>query len=167
MKLLIVRHAIAVSRGTPWVEDDARELTEEGRAKMHEIALGLKTLKYLPELILSSPLPRATQTAEIILEVCEDQVKIKITPSLAPGGERSDLYREIERYEKKLKSLMIVGHQPSLGEIAGEIAFGSPEHYIELKKGGVCVVEWESAKGAPMGTMISLLTPSILRRIVV
>jgi phosphohistidine phosphatase len=167
MRLYIVRHAIAVPRGTPWVEDDARELTEEGRSKMKQIALGLRALNYKPELILSSPLPRAAQTAEIVIEAFEKGIELKITPSLAPSGVRRELYREIRQYEKKLKSLMLVGHQPSLGEIAGEIAFGSPEQYIEFKKGGVCAIEWEIARGAPKGTMIALLTPSVLRSIAV
>ena len=60
---------------------------------------------------------------------------------------------------------MLVGHQPSLGEIAGEIAWGSPEHFLELKKGGACAIELERAGIPPAGSLISLLTPSILRKI--
>ncbi len=165
MKLYIVRHAIAVPRGTLGIRDDERVLTEKGRAKMRQNAIGLRTLNYLPELILSSPLPRAHQTADILLEVFGEEIELKITEALAPAGERGELYREIRRYEKKLKSMMIVGHQPSLGEIAGEIAFGSPECYVNFKKGGACAIEWESVRGTPSGIMLSLLTPSILRKI--
>jgi phosphohistidine phosphatase len=167
MKLYIVRHAIAAPRGTPWVEDDARELTDEGRSKMKRIASGLRALKYRPDLILSSPLPRARQTAEIVLEAFNKGIELKMTPSLAPSGVRRELYREIRQYEKKLEGLMIVGHQPSLGEIAGEIVFGSSDHCLEFKKGGVCAIEWKVVRGAPQGTMISLLTPSIMRKIAV
>jgi phosphohistidine phosphatase len=165
MILYIVRHAIAVPRGTLGIRDDDRTLTEEGMAKMRKNAAGLRALNYLPELILSSPLPRARQTAEILLEAFEKKIDLKIAPALAPSGERVELYREVRRYEKKLKSLMLVGHQPSLGEIAGEIAFGSPECYVNFKKGGACAIEWESIRGAPGGIMLSLLTPSILRKI--
>ena len=165
MKLYIVRHAIAVARGTLGTGDDDRVLSEEGVAKMRRNAAGLRALNYLPELILSSPLPRARQTAEILLEEFEKKMELKIAPALAPSGEREELYREIRRYEKKLKSLMLVGHQPSLGEIAGEIAFGSPECYVNFKKGGACAIEWESVRGAPRGIMIALLTPSVLRKI--
>ncbi len=165
MKLYIVRHAIAVPRGSLGIRDDERVLTEEGKAKMRQNAMGLRRLNYLPDLILSSPLPRASQTADILLEVFEEDVELKIEDSLAPAGERGELYREIQRYEKKLQSLMIVGHQPSLGEIAGEIAFGSPDCYINFKKGGACAIEWESVRGAPSGIMLSLLTPAILRKI--
>lgn len=165
MKLYIVRHAIAVPRGTLGVRDDDRILTEEGAAKMRKNAAGLRALNYLPELILSSPLPRASQTAEILLEAFGKDTELKITPTLAPSGNRGELYREISRYEKKLKSLMLVGHQPSLGEIAGEIAFGSPECYVNFKKGGACAIEWEGVRGEPSGIMMALLTPSLLRKI--
>ncbi len=62
---------------------------------------------------------------------------------------------------------MLVGHQPSLGEIAGEIVWGSPDHFLDLKKGGACAIELESVRGIPKGSLISLLTPSILRKMTV
>jgi phosphohistidine phosphatase len=165
MKLYIVRHAIAVPRGTPGMEDDERSVTEEGMAKMRQSAAGIRTLGYIPEVILTSPLLRARQTADVLLEAFGKQVELKIVPALAPGGAHQELYRDIGLYEKKLVSLMLVGHQPSLGEIAGEIAFGSPEHFIEFKKGGTCLIELESVRGTPKGSLIALLTPSILRKI--
>ncbi len=165
MKLYIVRHAIAVPRGTPDILDDDRPLTEEGVTRMRQAAAGLRALDYTPELILSSPLPRARQTADILLKAFGKGIELQIIPALAPSGVRADLYHHIGLYWKKLDSLMIVGHQPSLGEIAGEIVFGSPAHYIELKKGGACAIELESVKGTPKGSLVALLTPSVLRKI--
>jgi len=165
MRLYVVRHAIASPAGTPGIKDEDRPLTEEGIEKMRQIAEGLRSIDYVPSLILSSPLVRARQTAEILLRAFGKGVDIKVSPALAPPGERQGLYREIAVYEKKPGTLMLVGHQPSLGEIVGEIAWGSPEHFVELKKGGVCVVDLESVKGKPKGTMVALLTPSILCRL--
>ena len=165
MNLYIVRHAIAIPSGTPGIKDDDRPLTEEGIAKMREAAAGFRSLGYMPELILTSPLPRARQTAEILRKAFEKGIKLKVSPALAPSGDRQELYRDIGVIEKKVETLMIVGHQPSLGEIAGEIAFGSPEHYIELKKGGMCAIELESVRGTPRGCLVALLTPSILRKL--
>jgi phosphohistidine phosphatase len=168
MRLYIVRHAIAVPHGTPGIPDDERPLTEEGIKKMRQVAAGLRSLEYIPELILSSPLPRARQTAEILLETFgQKRISLEILPALAPSGSRRELYLAIASYEKKLKSLMLVGHQPSLGEIAGEIAWGSPEHSLELKKGGACAIELVHSGEPPRGSLISLLTPSILRSIAV
>ena len=104
MNLYIVRHAIAVSHDTPGIQDDDRALTEEGIAKMRQNAAALRALDFIPEVILSSPLVRARQTAEILLEAFGKGIELKITATLAPSGERRELYREIGLYAKKLKS---------------------------------------------------------------
>jgi len=163
MKLYIVRHAIAISHGAPGIKEDDRTLTEDGTKKMRRAAAGLLHLGYVPELLLSSPLIRATQTADILLQVFGGKIEMRIAPSLAPSGNRQDLYREITKHAKKLNSLMLVGHQPSLGEIAGDIVWGTPEDWVDLKKGGACAIEVDSVQGIPRGRLISLLTPSILR----
>jgi phosphohistidine phosphatase len=168
MRLYIVRHAIAAPHGTPGMPEDDRPLTEEGIKKMRQVAAGLRNLEYIPELILSSPLPRARQTAEILIDAFgQKRAGLEIFEALAPSGSRKELYQAIASYQKKLESLMIVGHQPSLGEIAGEIVWGSPEHFLDLKKGGACAIELEQAGIPPAGSLISLLTPSILRKIIV
>jgi phosphohistidine phosphatase len=140
-------------------------LTEEGIKKMRQAATGLRRLDYIPELIFSSPLIRARQTADILLEAFGKGIELKILPALAPSGIRRELYQSIASHEKKLEGLMLVGHQPSLGEIAGEIIAGSPECYIEIKKGGACIIELARGADPPKGSMIALLTPAILRRI--
>ncbi len=165
MILYIVRHAIAVPRGTSGIKDDERALTEEGIEKMVRASKGLVSLGYIPEIILSSPLIRARQTAEILVKTFGKGVELEIIPALAPSGSRQKLYGEIGMRAKKHQSLMLVGHQPSLGEIAGEIAWGSAEHHVDFKKGGACAIELESVQGTPKGTMVSLLTPSILRKL--
>jgi phosphohistidine phosphatase len=168
MRLYIVRHAIAAPHGTPGIPDDERPLTEEGIKKMRQVAAGLRSLEYVPELILSSPLPRAKQTAEILLEAFgQKRSGLEILPALAPSGSRRELYQAIASYEKKHTSLMLVGHQPSLGEIAGEIAWGSRGHSLELKKGGACALELVHAGEPARGSLISLLTPSMLRKVAV
>ncbi|MDM7995821.1 MAG: phosphohistidine phosphatase SixA [Acidobacteriota bacterium] len=165
MRLYIVRHAIADPHGTPGVNEEDRALTAEGIRKMRLGAEGLRRLDYVPDLIFSSPLIRARQTAEILLAAFGKEVRMEILPSLAPSGSRRDLYQAMHSCRKDLRGLMLVGHQPSLGEIAAEIIGGSPESHIELKKGGVCAIELMPQKSPPRGSMIALLTPSILRRI--
>jgi phosphohistidine phosphatase len=164
MKLYIVRHGIAFPHGAPGIKDDDRPLTKEGIAKMKKAAKGLRKIKYIPNLIISSPLPRAQQTAEILAKALGN-VELKISKSLLPSGSRQPLYRQLGVYGKKLDSLMLVGHQPSLGEIAGEISSGSQDSFIELEKGGACVIELKSLGESPRGTLVSLLPPSVLRKI--
>jgi phosphohistidine phosphatase len=166
MNLYIVRHGIAAPRGFPGMDDGERALTDEGVSKMKQIAAALCSLNCLPELVLSSPLVRAQQTAEILLQAFGNEIELRIIPELAPSGSRRDLYREISAIDKKgVNTLVIVGHQPSLGEIAGEIAFGSSNHFIELKKGGVCAIEMEFVHDTLRGTLTALLPPSVLRRV--
>ena len=163
MNLYIVRHGSAAPHGSPGVPDEERPLTEEGIQKMKQIAQGLRALEMIPDVILSSPLVRARQTAEILLRAFEaDEKKLRLIQALAPSGSRPQLHQEIHAY-RKLQSVMLVGHQPSLGEIAGEIAWGSADHCLELKKGGVCALAIEELLPTPRGTLFCLLTPAILR----
>ena len=165
MRLYIVRHGIALPHGAPGIKDDDRPLTKQGIAKMKKVAKGLRKLHCIPDLIVSSPLPRARQTAEILAKTLGN-AELKISKSLLPSGSHQSLYRELGVQAKKLDSLMLVGHQPSLGEIAGEISSGSQDSFIELEKGGACVIELKSLGESPRGTLLSLLPPSVLRKIV-
>ena len=164
MRLYIVRHAIAVPHGTPGVAEDDRPLTKDGIRKMNEAARGLRALGCIPDVILTSPLPRAKQTADILVQFLGKQIPLRLFDALAPSGTHSDVYKEMRRHQE-VGSLMLVGHQPSLGEIAGEIAWGSPEHYVELKKGGACAINVDAQTPIPRGTLLWLVTPSILRTI--
>src|SRR5262245_21183379 len=65
MRLLIIRHAIAVPRGTADIPDDERPLTKRGRRRFRTAAAGLARVVKRPDFVLSSPLPRARETAEI------------------------------------------------------------------------------------------------------
>ncbi len=165
MRLYIVRHAIATPRGIPGTEDDNRSLTEKGIEKMRKAARGLNALGYIPDFILCSPLLRARQTGDILISAFAKKVEMKLTPNLAPAAHRRDLYREIAGFWGKVDSLMLVGHQPSLGEIAGEIVWGTADRWIDLKKGGACAIDVNSVRGIPGGRLLSLLTPLILRKI--
>jgi len=162
MRLYIVRHAIAVPHGTSGVAENDRPLTPDGIKKMKKAAAGLKQLGVTPRTILSSPLPRAWQTAEIVGKVLGSRTNLKQLQALSPSGKRPDVYKAIQSFKDE-DELMLVGHQPSLGEIAGEIAWGSAESYVELKKGGGCAIDLETLIPQPRGTMVWLLTPSILR----
>ncbi len=163
MEIYMVRHAATVPHGTPGVAEDDRPLTGEGIEKMHRASRGLAALGVLPEIILTSPLPRAKQTAEIVQATLGDKIPLKLVPALGPSGSRSELYEEMQQHENRA-SLMLVGHQPSLGEIAGEIAWGSAENCLELKKGGACCLDLLKLRPVPRGTLVWLLTPAVLRK---
>ena len=162
MILYILRHSDAVPGGTAGMADEERPLTEKGIRKMREVARGLRRIEAVPELVLSSPLLRARETAEIAVAEFGGQVPLSLTGELSPSGSRLELYREL-RQHRRLAAVMIVGHLPSLGEIAGEIAWGSADHYLEIKKGGACAIELSSLEPGPSGSLLWFLPPAILR----
>jgi len=162
MRIYLVRHAIAVPHGTTGVAEDDRPLTGEGIRKMREAAAGLKKLGVNPDLIVSSPLPRALQTAEIVHSVLESSRPIRKEEVLAPAGRPTAVVQMVSRF-RSLDSVMMVGHQPSLGEIASELLWGSADAWLDLKKGGACAIDFETGPGRPRGTLLWWLTPKILR----
>ena len=162
MILYILRHSDAVPGGTAGMADEERPLTEKGIRKMREVARGLRRIEAVPELVLSSPLLRARETAEIAVAEFGGQVPLSLTRELSPSGSRLELYREL-RQHRRLAAVMIVGHLPSLGEIAGEIAWGSADHCLEIKKGGACAIELSSLEPVPSGSLLWFLPPAILR----
>jgi phosphohistidine phosphatase len=138
MKLYLVRHAIAENAGSSDYEDDSlRPLTEKGREKMKKIAGAIKGLGVEPDLIVSSPYVRASQTATVLAKALKYKEEIAYSDSLAPMGEPDDIIGEInEKYS--VDDLMLVGHEPSLSTLASVLLAGSPNISINFKKGGIC-----------------------------
>ena len=164
MDLYIVRHGIALDALTAGISDFERPLTDEGIEKLKGIGKGLRLLEVRPEIILTSPLIRARQTAESLVESLQCGARIEESASLRPSAKRAEIYRELQEREK-LAGILLVGHQPSLGEIAGEIAWGSAESALDFKKGGACRLELSELRPVPSGRLLWLLTPAILRKI--
>jgi phosphohistidine phosphatase len=162
MRLIIVRHGIAEFRNVSSGNDEDRKLTAEGLEKMRLEARGLRAAGFVPDVVWSSPLVRARQTAETLLETFDAQVPLITTHDLAPGGDRGSLFRGIVKYSKTVPSLMLVGHLPSIGEIAGELSWGSPDHYFNLEEGGVCVIDLENCQGELNGSLFALLPPAVV-----
>src|SRR5438067_9002551 len=120
MDLYFLRHGEA--DWPDWEKsDDARPLTKRGKKEMHEVAAFLKRVKARPDLIVTSPLPRASQTAEIAAKRLK--IKCREDKMLAPGFGRAALERLLKKYPAD--SLMIVGHEPDFTEVISELTGGS------------------------------------------
>ena len=121
-ELYLVRHGIAVERGTPDVPDDERPLTPTGAKRMRQIARGLRRLGIQPDRIVTSPLPRALETAEIVAEALGMAVRLETGDEL--GADRdAPAIRDwvLTRTEDRL---MIVGHNPGLSQLLGLLVTG-------------------------------------------
>lgn len=163
MELYVIRHAISEPLGKRnEFSDEKRPLTDSGRDRMREITKGLHKLGVQFDLLLTSPLTRAIQTAEIIAAAFNVEAQeIRQTASLGPGVSAQALFAEIKIYTG-VESVALVGHQPDLGLLVSSI-IGSAAPTIQLKKGGVCCVNVSETVPAFRGDLVWLLTPKQLR----
>ncbi|MFN8543837.1 MAG: phosphohistidine phosphatase SixA [Candidatus Binatia bacterium] len=164
MRLYILRHGIAEDAG-PRGDDGARRLTPEGRAKMRRAAVGLKRLGVEPELILTSPLPRAAETAAIVAELLAPRVAPREVPALATGSAAAEVLRALRPFAQR-RRLMLVGHEPTLSELASLLLTGSTDGLaLRLKKGGCLAIALEHLVPRSGAALAWVLTPRQLRRL--
>src|SRR5262245_40157240 len=130
----LIRHAEAASREDPTYEDDDRPLVELGLRQSRALGMALAAQKIQFDVILSSPLPRAKQTAEEMLTTLGDpKPPIQFTDELAPGAKGKRIDEELQRYDGK--TIAVVGHEPDLGEYAARL-IGSKKARIKMPKAG-------------------------------
>ena len=159
-ELYFVRHGLAEERGDAWPDDTKRPLSGEGMSKMRKGARGLARFGVSIEVVLSSPLVRARQTAEIVAAEIEPRPSLVNIDSLAPDGSYAGVMADLEKHARKAR-IALVGHEPMLGELAARL-IGS-RHPIEFKKGSVCRIDVEDLPPAGPGDLRWMLTPKMLR----
>jgi phosphohistidine phosphatase len=160
MEIYVLRHGIAVERGTPgYKKDNDRPLTKEGDEKMHQIAEVMLAMGLKFDLILSSPLVRAEQTAKIVAGEFDEEVTF--TDHLAPDGNTLELIGEIN--DEKPQCVLLVGHEPDLSRLISLLITGGTDAWIELKKGGLCKLTADKLTFGQCATLNWLLTPKQLR----
>lgn len=158
MKLCLVRHAIAAERGAAYPDDDLRPLTPEGRLAMERAAAGLAVLVH-PAALLSSPLVRAVQTAEIVGRAWG--LEIQQTHFLASDGYDALLERVAAA---GVRIVALVGHEPWLGELASYLLTSDPNAVaFEVKKGAAILVDGEPRAGG--ARLEWAIPPGALRKI--
>ena len=167
MELFVIRHAIAEPLGKKnEFSDEKRALTDEGRERMREVVNGLAKLGVEFDLILTSPLARAVETAEIVgAAVGLTKKEIKQSNNLAPGASVEHLFAEIKGLAG-VEAIALIGHQPDLGGLISRIIQSDRgELSIQLKKGCVCCLNVTEKVPTLRGDMVWLLTPRQLRLI--
>jgi phosphohistidine phosphatase len=145
-ELYVVRHGIAVEPGSPGITDSERMLTPKGRKRMRQIACGLRRLGIAPDRIVTSPLPRARETAEIVAGVLELDHRLEESESLHASREAAAIRDWL--LAQADSRLMIVGHNPALSDLVGLLTTGLANPYVcELKKGGAAALSPRSGGG--------------------
>ncbi len=139
MILYLTRHADAETK-KPGMSDFERELTKIGRETTERMALALKKMGIKVDLIVSSPLVRAVQTAEIFRNVMEVNAEILKINELIPGSDFQFLIRIFSHLDKE--NILAVGHEPHLGDFLAW--FLCLPKRVDFKKNSVACVEVES-----------------------
>jgi phosphohistidine phosphatase len=164
MKLVLVRHAIAEDReefqssGEP---DEQRPLTGEGRKKMKRAANGLRELVSRVDILATSPLTRAQQTAEILAKRYDD-ASLTVVDALDPLQPYESFLDWLRRLDD-IDTVCAVGHEPHLSGLASWLMTGNEKPFLEFKKGGACLLEFDGVIDKGTAQLRWLLTPAQLR----
>jgi phosphohistidine phosphatase len=143
MIIYFVRHASAGEHLTNPKKDEKRSLDVEGIEQCGFVGRALAALNVQPDVVISSPLKRATQTASLIGNEIGYEAKLQLEAAMKPEGSFTDFRRMLEKYSKH-EAIMVVGHNPSITDfLAKMIAKSGCEALIDFKKGAVARVETE------------------------
>ena len=157
MNLFFLRHGLAGQR-TEWHGSDFdRPLTEDGKKRMLREAAAIKKLKPSVEVIITSPLVRAYQTAEIVAK------KLKLldrlfTEELLKPGFGPDTLKELVRKYADAHALLLVGHEPDFSTTISHIIGGGR---VVCKKGGLAFVDLQQPLDLK-GELVWLIPPKLL-----
>ena len=160
MNLYLMRHGIAVDAGDPSVAGDSqRPLTNKGVKRMRRAARGLRRLGIDFDVILSSPILRARQTADIVAATLDMESRIQEISGLAPESSVEQLLFGLTRYHDR-EHLLLVGHQPLLGQLLAYLINVNRGAQVEfnLRKGSLCRVEVDAIPVSTPGALHWLLT---------
>ena len=159
MLVYFLRHASAgQSRANPTV-DEKRPLDKEGIGQCRDVGRLLSTLDVQVDLIISSPLKRATQTASLVGNRLGYDSDLVLDAALSPSASYED-FRGLLRRHGKLAAVMVVGHNPSISRFLSLLVTkGAFDQAVEMKKGSVARVDHDSRQPV----LNWLLTPKIAR----
>jgi phosphohistidine phosphatase len=158
MQVYLLRHGIA-EEGSHSGNDADRALTPEGRKKLRQVLQAASDAGTQPALILTSPLKRALETAEIAKAVLKCKDNLLKTKVLAPGSTTEQIWDEI-RAHRDTPSLMLVGHNPLFNELAAYL-LGSKEIQIDFKKGALLRIDIDRFPAQPKGLLRWYLTAKL------
>lgn len=166
MKLLVVRHAIAEDRAEfarSGKDDHQRPLSAKGRRRFKAGAAGIASLVGEPELVASSPLVRARQTADLLAAAWGDPPREE-TGALAPGAHPRELAEWLQDRGER-GTVAVVGHEPHLSHLVSWLTAGSEGAWIRVKKGSAVLLDLSMPPAPGSATLLWALAPAPLRRL--
>lgn len=163
-RIILIRHGIAHDP-EPNQDDSERALTADGEQRTAEVARGLAAIDVAPDVILTSPYVRARQTAEILARGLRFRGEVRSYPPLAVGGSSERTVRGLDDY-RSAHEIILVGHQPSLGELASYLLTGSSGVVpLPFKKAAAAAIEVSALAPRSAGALLWFMGPRHLRKL--
>ncbi|HKQ31223.1 MAG TPA: phosphohistidine phosphatase SixA [Burkholderiales bacterium] len=167
MRILLIRHGKAEDRGLisslSSKKDALRALTQTGKRDMRKAAKGLRKLAPDIDVLLTSPLVRARETAEIVAKVFGVK-DVTEQPLLSPGTDLVALLQTLPSYPDDA-TIALVGHEPDLGHLAAMLLTGKKAEFVVFKKGACALIEFDAKLAAGRGKLSWLFQPGQLRKL--
>ena len=162
MELVFLRHGVAADQAD-WKGNDAdRPLTEEGSARTKDVVRGLRAMKIRPDVILSSPLLRARETAEIARKGLLADAKVEVVDELESAASPDRLLARLADLADK-PLVLCVGHEPHISTTISAMISGKTAASVEVKKASACAIRFSGIPKSGSGTLLWLLPPKFLR----
>jgi phosphohistidine phosphatase len=158
MELYILRHGIAEESSASGRDED-RQLTAEGRRKLREVLRTAARAGLQPSLILSSPYARAMQTAQAAADLLGYEGEILKAAALVPEARSDDVWQEIRTHREE-RQVLLASHNPLCAGLAAYL-LGSPQLYVDFKKGAILRVDLDQFGSAPRGVLRWMLVPKL------
>jgi phosphohistidine phosphatase len=155
MQVYLLRHGIAEELRSG-LSDADRALTQDGRRKLRQTLRTASDADVQPTLILTSPLKRAMETAEIAQKVLAYKGELVRTESLLPDSSVEGVWREL-RTHRDQPGIVLVGHNPLFADLAGYL-LGAPDLQVDVKKGSILRIDFDSLSSRPKGILRWFLT---------
>jgi phosphohistidine phosphatase len=164
IELYVVRHARAGIRDQQkWPDDRERPVTADGARRFRPVARLLRDRGVSADVVLSSPLTRAWQTAELLVKEA-GWPRPETCVALEPEGSNFQVIEALRPYPGK--AVAVVGHEPGLSSLVSLLLTGDEQQVtIDLKKGAVVSLLLGDEPRAGEATLRWLLTPGLARTI--
>ena len=160
MEIYLLRHGIAEVQSSSGQDAD-RRLTDEGREKLRKVLECAHAAGVSPSLILTSPLRRALETAEITARELGYEGKLARTDALVPGGTPRGLWQELRQHRDET-SVLLAGHEPLFSSTVAYL-LGSSKAMVRFRKGALMRIDVESLGAEPSGVLQWMITPRVVR----